>query len=297
MKKKRLEKKTDVQKNKERRRLDPIVITGIIALLGTVTGSVLQGYMARDQEKNKLRSDLILQALEPEDVNERVKCLDFLLATKLITDPTDSLNGLRKFIDHPSLIPKFSSQNNSTVTELESSEQDIIKLYPELKGKDIALIGFKIRHGFAIEAITPIYAIIRFDFGHYQDTALIDGCYMGNKTGGNLGIEQTLLREGHVVSAIEITYGMYENKYTTIFLRVYWKCLQQSSWCGESVCTSEIMGKGRGNVDKKSLCKYTIGVGEDSVITDLRITTKYYGTALRLIDSVIIAKTAPIPKY
>ena len=74
------------------------VITGIFALLGTLAGTLVKGYLDIKLEEQKFRSSLIMRALEGNEVAERRDSLKFLVETNLIDDENVK-NGLRKYYD------------------------------------------------------------------------------------------------------------------------------------------------------------------------------------------------------
>lgn len=65
-----------------------LLITGLLAILGTAAGGVVQGYWDSQAAARDFESQLILRALEAQDVSQRVIALQFLVDAKLISDPT-----------------------------------------------------------------------------------------------------------------------------------------------------------------------------------------------------------------
>ena len=107
----------------------PLLITGLLALMGTIVGGIVQSYLERQQQNNEFRTNLILKALEPEDPANRLASLQFLLDANLINDPNYKGIGLDSLINNVDLIPQFSSDNKTML----SSEENVLKKYPELK--------------------------------------------------------------------------------------------------------------------------------------------------------------------
>lgn len=109
-----------------------IVLAGMLALLGTVAGGVIKGYMDVNLEGQKFQTDLVKKALEPKDVSDRVRSLRFMLEANLITDP-ELRKSLEPFVTKPDkrdelprLAPTFSgttivprSEENEGYTDLD----------------------------------------------------------------------------------------------------------------------------------------------------------------------------------
>jgi hypothetical protein len=264
----------------------PLLITGLLALMGTIVGGIVQTYVEKQQQNNEFRTNLILKALEPEDPSNRLASLKFLLDANLIKDPKYPGVGLDSLINNINLIPQFSSNNKILL----SSEENLLKKYPELHKDSIALIGFKVRFGCVIDGVIPIYAKM---VNHKHKYIQLDGCYMGDIVGGNEGIEHILVRENHVVSKIQISYGTYESVEQLAQLKIFWKCLEH----GDKPCTgeesSELMGKA---CDIKGPLKTIyLSVGKDSVITSLYVDTnshdkRTYIRSLKITSKKCIAK-------
>ncbi len=92
--------------------LKTVLITGLLALLGTVAGGVVKGYWDVRIAEQKLYSDLIMKALESNSPKERLASLDFMVKTNLIQESNLS-NGLRQYVQDnkkdPSAIPQMKS--------------------------------------------------------------------------------------------------------------------------------------------------------------------------------------------
>ena len=57
--------------------LSGLLITGLLAILGTVTGQALQGYWDTKLAAKEFQSKLILRALEPDDLMKGLNRLNF----------------------------------------------------------------------------------------------------------------------------------------------------------------------------------------------------------------------------
>jgi hypothetical protein len=67
--------------------INPLLITGLLAILGTVAGEVIKGYWSNTLADKDFQSKLVLDALEADDEDARKKALEFLVTTNLISDP------------------------------------------------------------------------------------------------------------------------------------------------------------------------------------------------------------------
>ena len=72
-----------------------IVITGILALLGTAVSSGLNGHWNTQLKEKEFKSQLIMKALESSNAQERRDFLRFLINAELI----DTTEGLKKYIE------------------------------------------------------------------------------------------------------------------------------------------------------------------------------------------------------
>jgi hypothetical protein len=68
-------------------KISTLVVAGLLAVLGTVAGGVVKGYWDANLAQKDFQSKLVLRALEPEDVKNRVASLEFLVKANLISDP------------------------------------------------------------------------------------------------------------------------------------------------------------------------------------------------------------------
>ncbi len=78
-------------------KISGLVLTGLLAIFGTVAGGVVQGYWDTKLSQMDFQSKLILRALEPEDGKQRVESLRFLVDANLIAAP-DVRVGLEKIL-------------------------------------------------------------------------------------------------------------------------------------------------------------------------------------------------------
>ena len=102
--------------------INGLVVTGLLAVLGTVTGSVVKGYWDSSLAAKDFQSKLITHALESQDSAERVKTLTFLIKTNLITNPAvvDGINAALK--EGGQSIPQFLPQVPNGLNTISSAK-------------------------------------------------------------------------------------------------------------------------------------------------------------------------------
>ena len=89
--------------------INNLLITGLLAVLGTVAGGVVNGIVNANLAAQKFHSDLIIKALEPSDESNRISNLSFLLKAGLVSN-----NGLKEGLstvlkDPRKNIPQFQT--------------------------------------------------------------------------------------------------------------------------------------------------------------------------------------------
>ena len=98
--------------------LSPTVVTliaAIIGLLGTMLGATLKGTADAKLENERLRSELILKAVDTRDKNEAAKFLKFLKDVGLVS----GLNEIDNYINNPDEIP-LRPQDFKPILKLEA---------------------------------------------------------------------------------------------------------------------------------------------------------------------------------
>lgn len=131
-----------------------VLITGLIALLGTVVGGVVKGLLDVQLAKEKLYSDLVIKALESDSPEERRASLDFMVRTNLIQN-RNIKDGLSTYVREtkkdPSEIPQIKATftvppspiiENARVYLLAGNDEKI-SMFNELQG-DLAKAGFNV---------------------------------------------------------------------------------------------------------------------------------------------------------
>ncbi|SHM64770.1 hypothetical protein SAMN05444266_109329 [Chitinophaga jiangningensis] len=86
------------------------VIAGLLGIIGSLLNSVIQHSNERDLEREKLKSSLILRAIETNDRFKSIENLRFLLSLKLIADDNgllrEMLSDSSKILNIPALYEK-----------------------------------------------------------------------------------------------------------------------------------------------------------------------------------------------
>jgi hypothetical protein len=94
--------------------LRTVLITGLLALFGTIGGGLLQGYWADQVAKQDFEARLVLSALQTKNVDDRIKSLNFLVSTHLLRDP-EIIAGIRATVNDRQSVPIFSGSSSSVV--------------------------------------------------------------------------------------------------------------------------------------------------------------------------------------
>lgn len=90
-------------------KINGLLITGLLAILGTVLGSIINGCMDANLSEQKFQSELIIKALESSNRNERAELLKFLIEANLISRK-NLKTGIHTYLEkNPEGIPQFSA--------------------------------------------------------------------------------------------------------------------------------------------------------------------------------------------
>jgi hypothetical protein len=251
--------------------------------LGTVAGGVVQGYWNAQQSERDFESTLILRALESVEKEPRVESLQFLVDARLISTPSIR-DGLTAAIKSGS-VPRFKpigATDTISVKKVDSVKGQVIDKFPELKGKNIALVGFRIRSGDIIDAVTPIYAKVT------QSMQLV-GEYEGERVGGTGGEAMTLLKPGHVVTGFDIQRGKYFGRTEVVHFQVTWKRLSETGIDETSATKSEKLGSGNFAEITDEPTEYR--AGPNAFISDFAATTSDHTSGETFLNNVAITDT------
>jgi hypothetical protein len=151
--------------------LTPLLITGLLAILGTVVGSIINGYWSTKLAQKNAQSLLIQKALESPDPKVRAKSLEFLIKINLIDDPKIKAGVNQILVSKElDLLPQFNAQNiiqtdKIGVTEMKSAKSQLVDKEkgegnPIEQDNFLALTGFIVRSGDIIDGFTPIFSEI-----------------------------------------------------------------------------------------------------------------------------------------
>lgn len=98
------------------------VIVAIIGLVGTGIGASIGGYYSIKLEKEKLRSSLILKAVETTDPNSALNYLKLLQNTGLVTDLDVTIE---EWTDNPEAVPLRPNLSQIALEEMDDSDKDV----------------------------------------------------------------------------------------------------------------------------------------------------------------------------
>jgi hypothetical protein len=215
----------------------PLLISGMLAILGTVAGGVIKAYMDNKLALTNFHARLIEHALQSDDLQNRINSLRFLAKVNLIDDK-NMVAALKSAADSPETIPQFSPPNG-TVSRIASVREGMLKEHPELAGKTVALVGIWAQSGDVIDAITPVYAEIGKDFSVGTNR------YFAQHIGGTNGDESALIKNGYIVTAIDLYRGMYFGAPVIVHLEVTWSKLTTEGIDYKQQFHSERLGSGK----------------------------------------------------
>jgi hypothetical protein len=84
-----------------------LLITGLLAILGTVAGGVIKGYWDNTLADKKFQADLVMRALEADEQESRIDSLSFMIKANLIADPAIK-DGVQKILrESPETVPQI----------------------------------------------------------------------------------------------------------------------------------------------------------------------------------------------
>ena len=265
-----------------------LLITGLLAILGTVTGGVVKGYWDTNLAKMDFQSKLILRALEPEDVEQRVSSLEFLVKANLISSP-EIRQGLSGILEEgtksiPQFLPMGSPTSISSlgVSAVDSARDRVIEKFPTLKGKNIALIGFRVRHGDIIDAVTPIYSEV-------TKSLELQGEFEGERIGGTGGGETVLKKPGYVVTGFDVQRGYYFGRNEVVHFQVIWKQLTPKGVDPSSEIVSEKLGGGNYVKNLQPAKPFRANTG--GFISDFAATTSFHTSGETFLNDIQISET------
>ncbi len=269
-------------------KISGLLVTGLLAVLGTVAGGVVKGYWDTNLAEKDFQSKLILRALEPEDVGQRVSALEFLVKANLISDP-EVRQGLTSILEEGAQsIPQFRPVGTPTnigsygVNTVRSARDNVLQKFPSLQGKNIALIGFRVRHGDVIDAVTPIYAQV-------TEKLQLAGEFEGDRIGGTGGGETVLKKPGYVVTGFDVQRGYYFGRRQVAHFQIIWQRLTATGVDFKSTVLSERLGAGNyvRNLEPPSEFRASQG----AFISDFAATTASHTSGETFLNDIQISET------
>lgn len=225
--------------------LSTLLITGLLAILGTVAGGVIKGYWDTRLAEKDFQSKLILRGLESDVVSERVKSLEFLVKANLISDPKVKEGISQVLQEGAGSVPQFEPLGSVRrdraftpgVSAVPSAKAPLITADPALKDSILALVALRVRHGDIIDAVTPV-------FGEIAPDLKVRKTVVGERIGGSGGAETVLEREGHIIRGIRIQRGHYFGRDEVVHLQVIWAKLTPQGIDPKATAASERLGSG-----------------------------------------------------
>lgn len=226
--------------------ISAVLLTGILAILGTVIGNVVKGYWSNRLATKDFQSKLILKAMESEDSKVRAKSLEFLTKVNLIDDPKIKA-GVREVLDSGELelIPQFRAAGvvetgKMGVTEMQSAKGQLFEKenIADSKAHFLALTGFLVQSGDIIDGLTPIFSEIRRADGQFI------GKHLGKPFGGTGGGSVELYREGYLVTGIHLIRGLYFGREEVVHFQLNWQRLTAQGLDASDEILSDKLGSG-----------------------------------------------------
>ena len=108
--------------------INTVLVTGLLALFGTIGGSVVKGYWDKQLADQKLNSSLVMKALESGSPSERLASLEFMVQTKLIKDD-DIESAVLTYIEIKRETPEKIPQIKTDAPTLSSPTVENARVY------------------------------------------------------------------------------------------------------------------------------------------------------------------------
>lgn len=140
-------------------RLSPVlatIIVAIIGLVGTGVGALIQGKSELELEKQKLKSQLLLKALDTRNREDAAQFLSFLKKTKLVDDIDDAIDEIVMSKESLPLRPESAILMKQKYAEVENSERGkrIISGWLENQNAVLAVVFSISRPSTTLDALT-----------------------------------------------------------------------------------------------------------------------------------------------
>ena len=269
-------------------KISALVVAGLLAAVGTVAGGVVKGYWDTNLAQKDFQSKLVLRALEPEDVKKRVSSLEFLVKANLISDPKvrDGLTAILQ--EGGKSVPQFlpvstpSTIGTAGMQTVGSARESVVRKFPTLQGKNIALIGLRVRYGDVIDAMTPIYAEVTSQLE-------LQGEFEGERIGGPGGGETVLKKAGHVVIGYDMWRGDYFGRSEVVHIQLFWARLTRDGIDQASTVASAKLGTGAyATISEPSK---SVRVNAQTFISDFVATTSSHTSGETFLNNIEISQT------
>lgn len=231
--------------------------------------------------------------MEPKGVKQRVTSLEFLVKTNLISDPAVR-EGLKSVLSEgEASVPQFasvkvgSSLSQFGVQKVDSSKSQTLEKYPTLEGKNIALIGFNVRHGDIVDALTPIYSEV-------TSKLELVGEYEGERVGGTGGNNTEAKHPGYVVTGFDIQRGAYIGREEVINFTIYWNRLTSSGIdVNDQIVSEKFASENYANITKsaKEYRAKEYRANSEAFISDFSATVSTHTSGETFLNDIEISET------
>ncbi|WP_338760653.1 hypothetical protein WAF17_14000 [Bernardetia sp. ABR2-2B] len=273
--------------------ITPLLITGLLAILGTVIGNIINGYWSTQLAKKNAQSALIQKAMESPDPKVRAKSLEFLIKVNLIEDKKITA-GVNEILNSKELdlLPQFNAPNivqtdKVGVTEMKSAKSQLVDKEkgegnPIEQDNFLALTGFVVRSGDIIDGFTPIFSEIGTKDKFFKSKR------MGKHFGGDGGSPIEIYKEGYLITGIELIRGYYFGREEVIHLQVTWHKLTPKGIDYNDKIVSEKLGSGNFAEFNEQTPSSIFQAKANHFITDFAAQQSYHSDGSTFLHDMII---------
>ena len=273
--------------------LTPLLITGLLAILGTVVGNIINGYWSTQLAKKNAQSALIQKAMESPDPKVRAKSLEFLIKVNLIDDKKIQ-HGVNEILSSKELdlLPQFNAPNivqtdKAGVTEMKSAKSQLVgkekaEGNPIEQDNFLALTGFVVRSGDIIDGFTPIFSEIG------TKDKLFKSKRTGKHFGGDGGSPTEIYNEGYLITGIELIRGYYFGREEVIHVQVTWHRLTPNGIDYNDKILSEKIGSGNFAEFNENTPSKVFQAKQNHFITDFSAQQSYHSDGSTFLHDMTI---------
>ena len=273
--------------------LTPLLITGLLAILGTVVGNIINGYWSTQLAKKNAQSALIQKAMESPDPKVRAKSLEFLIKVNLIDDKKIQ-HGVNEILSSKELdlLPQFNAPNivqtdKAGVTEMKSAKSQLVgkekaEGNPIEQDNFLALTGFVVRSGDIIDGFTPIFSEIG------TKDKLFKSKRTGKHFGGDGGSPTEIYNEGYLITGIELIRGYYFGREEVIHVQVTWHRLTPNGIDYNDKILSEKIGSGNFAEFNENTLSKVFQAKQNHFITDFSAQQSYHSDGSTFLHDMTI---------